>query len=107
MEIGKRLKSCSVTASVQCIRYGYFTLENALLRKHWTLENTLRNMSKCNETIINSKKPGGQLEKLENCLSYFEEDTEQDLMEENSIPCKYRDIEGELMNANESSIKEL
>nr|CAG4644169.1 EOG090X0AGI [Lepidurus arcticus] len=50
-ELGLQLKSVASCNQLRCIRYGYFDLSNALLKKHWTLEQVLSNVSLCNETV--------------------------------------------------------
>lgn len=46
-DLGILLKSSAVCTQVRRIRYGHFTLEHALLRKFWTLENILENIQFC------------------------------------------------------------
>jgi tRNA U55 pseudouridine synthase TruB len=50
-ELGLQLKTNAVCRSIRCIRYGYFTLDHALLLKHVTLENVLRNMNDLKKII--------------------------------------------------------
>jgi tRNA U55 pseudouridine synthase TruB len=46
-EIGVKLHSTAHCTGIQCIRHSYFTLDNALLRKHWTLQHIVTNMEDC------------------------------------------------------------
>ncbi len=54
-EIGLRLKNFATTNSISCIRYSSFTVENALLQKHWTLQNILDNMKRCSHILEKNK----------------------------------------------------
>lgn len=42
--IGTRLQSYATCTGIQCIRHSYFSLEHALLKKHWNLEEVIRNI---------------------------------------------------------------
>ncbi|CAH1403043.1 unnamed protein product [Nezara viridula] len=42
--IGTRLQSYATCTGLQCIRHSYFSLEHALLKKHWNLEEVIRNI---------------------------------------------------------------
>ena len=46
-----QLKTNAVCSHIRCIRYGFFTLDHALLLKHVTLENVLRNMNDLKKII--------------------------------------------------------
>ena len=46
-DLGILLKSTAVCTQVRRIRFGHFTLDHALLRKFWTLENILENIKFC------------------------------------------------------------
>lgn len=50
-EIGMKLNSSAHCTSIQCIRHSYFTLDNALLKKHWDLQNILTNMQQCRQIL--------------------------------------------------------
>ncbi|XP_075227578.1 pseudouridylate synthase TRUB2, mitochondrial [Lycorma delicatula] len=50
-QLGYKLHSSATCTQIQCIRYTVFTVEDALLRKHWTLQNIIDNLSKCNKTV--------------------------------------------------------
>nr|CAG4641071.1 EOG090X0AGI [Eulimnadia texana] len=50
-DIGISLKSAAATVQMRCIRHGEFSLENALLRKHWTLEYLMQNMIDCRNIL--------------------------------------------------------
>ncbi|CAG9853533.1 unnamed protein product [Phyllotreta striolata] len=58
-DIGIRLHSTAHTTAIKCIRHSCFTLEHALLPKHWNLQNITKNMDMCskllrdNESVIN------------------------------------------------------
>lgn len=50
-EIGVQLHSSAHCTGIQCIRHSHFSLENALLQKHWMLQHIVDNMDHCNKTI--------------------------------------------------------
>lgn len=50
-EIGIQLHTTAHCTLVQCIRHSYFTLEHALLKKHWNLQNILSNLTLCNNVL--------------------------------------------------------
>ncbi|XP_037558167.1 pseudouridylate synthase TRUB2, mitochondrial-like [Dermacentor silvarum] len=50
-EIGLHLHSCAICHRVRLVRYGLFNTDLALLRKHWTLENILRNIQDCQPLV--------------------------------------------------------
>lgn len=43
--LGLKSKSTACIASLKCTRYGYFTLENALLPKQWMVENVINSIT--------------------------------------------------------------
>eukprot|EP00095_Tigriopus_kingsejongensis_P008977 maker-scaffold334_size202906-snap-gene-1.37 protein:Tk08977 transcript:maker-scaffold334_size202906-snap-gene-1.37-mRNA-1 annotation:"conserved hypothetical protein" len=43
-ELGMKLKTNAVVHRIRCIRYGFFTLDHALLAKHANLENTIHHV---------------------------------------------------------------
>ncbi|XP_050424537.1 pseudouridylate synthase TRUB2, mitochondrial [Adelges cooleyi] len=47
-EIGLKLRCSATCTAIRCIRYSAFNIEQALLKKHWTLEYVLNNLVKCN-----------------------------------------------------------
>ena len=50
-EIGYKLKTSAVISSIRTLRFGYFDLSSALLRKHCTLENVIQNIYQ-NESLL-------------------------------------------------------
>ncbi|KAG8198749.1 hypothetical protein JTE90_023512 [Oedothorax gibbosus] len=50
-QIGVYLKSCAVCTQLRRTQFGHFTLEHALLRKHWTLEYILSNITLCKNIL--------------------------------------------------------
>ncbi|XP_055955187.1 pseudouridylate synthase TRUB2, mitochondrial [Patella vulgata] len=50
-DIGLKLKSTAVCTDIRRLRYGHFTLDHALLQKHWALENILDNMRMCHKEL--------------------------------------------------------
>ncbi|KFM59458.1 putative tRNA pseudouridine synthase 2, partial [Stegodyphus mimosarum] len=50
-QIGVYLRSSAVCTQLRRIQFGYFTTEHALLRKHWTLENILSNITLCKDIL--------------------------------------------------------
>lgn len=53
-EIGVKLHSTAHCTGIQCIRHSRFTLEHALLMKHWSIENILDNIKMCSEILQES-----------------------------------------------------
>ncbi|XP_013791689.2 probable tRNA pseudouridine synthase 2 [Limulus polyphemus] len=54
-DLGLTLKSCAVCTQLRQTRYGHFTLDHALLRKHWTLEHILNNILYSRELVTPEK----------------------------------------------------
>jgi tRNA U55 pseudouridine synthase TruB len=54
-DIGMQLHSVATCTGLQCIRYDSFTLEHALLRKHWTLQFLMVNMAQSHRLLRESK----------------------------------------------------
>lgn len=52
--IGTRLKSYATCTGLQCVRHSYFSLDQALLKKHWTLQFVIENIYS-NKKIIAGK----------------------------------------------------
>lgn len=50
-ELGLTLKTNAVCGHIRCIRYGFFTLDHALLMKHVNLENVLINIGSLKKLI--------------------------------------------------------
>lgn len=50
-EIGIKMKSTAHCTGLQCIRHACFTLDHALLRKHWTLQHILTNIETCSRLL--------------------------------------------------------
>ncbi|KAI5637361.1 putative tRNA pseudouridine synthase 2 [Phthorimaea operculella] len=50
-DLGVQLKASAHCTAVQCIRQGRFTLDHALLRKHWQLEHIVENMDACRQMM--------------------------------------------------------
>ncbi|XP_014283506.1 pseudouridylate synthase TRUB2, mitochondrial isoform X2 [Halyomorpha halys] len=42
--IGTRLQSYATCTGIQCMRHSHFSLEHALLKKHWNLEEVIKNI---------------------------------------------------------------
>ena len=43
-DLGRQLRTAAVTVRARCVRHGPFTLDRALLMKHWRLEHLQKNM---------------------------------------------------------------
>ncbi|XP_076653899.1 pseudouridylate synthase TRUB2, mitochondrial [Halictus rubicundus] len=62
-DLGMRLRSTATCTQILCLQDGLFTLEHALLKKNWTLESILENISLCrkillqNENVWNQESP--------------------------------------------------
>nr|CAG4641908.1 EOG090X0AGI [Eurycercus lamellatus] len=50
-DLGLSLKTSAVCEQIRCIRYGCFTVEDALLRKHWSMEHFPQHMVQNWETL--------------------------------------------------------
>lgn len=50
-EIGIELKSTAHCTGIQCIRFGHFSIEKSLLRRHWNLQGVLSNISISNQLL--------------------------------------------------------
>nr|CAG4649549.1 EOG090X0AGI [Scapholeberis mucronata] len=51
-DLGLTLKSSAVCRQIRCIRYGCFTVQDALLQKHWSLKFFPDNMSLCHSKLL-------------------------------------------------------
>ncbi|XP_046740601.1 mitochondrial mRNA pseudouridine synthase Trub2 [Diprion similis] len=54
-ELGIQLHSAATCTQIQCFRYGLFTTELALLKKHWDIQSVLDNMEKSQAILDNNK----------------------------------------------------
>jgi tRNA U55 pseudouridine synthase TruB len=54
-DLGMQLHSVATCTGLQCIRYDCFTLEHALLRKHWTLQFLMDNMAESRRLLRESE----------------------------------------------------
>ena len=50
-DIGIDLRSTAVCTQLRQTQFGPFVLQHALLRKHWTLENILNNLTLCQAVL--------------------------------------------------------
>jgi tRNA U55 pseudouridine synthase TruB len=50
-DLGLVLKTTAVCKQLRCIRYGCFTVEDALLRKYWSLKYLPDHMSHCHTKL--------------------------------------------------------
>lgn len=46
-DVAEDFKTSAVCTRLRRVRWGNFTLEHALLRKHWNVENIIRSISEC------------------------------------------------------------
>jgi tRNA U55 pseudouridine synthase TruB len=60
-DLGLTLKTTAVCKQIRCIRYGCFTVEDALLRKHWSLKYLPDHMSLCHTKLKTLPRPTPQL----------------------------------------------
>lgn len=81
LDVGYLLKNVASAVSIRCIRVGFFSVESALLKKHFTLENILYNMKSCYHIIERSKKIESKLQKLDEEAVPFFNGKEMDLEE--------------------------
>nr|XP_045581938.1 mitochondrial mRNA pseudouridine synthase Trub2-like [Procambarus clarkii] len=52
-DLGLKLKTTAVCTQMRCIRHGPWTLNHALLRKHWSLEHIINNIGVCKPMVKN------------------------------------------------------
>ena len=45
------MKSLAHCQQVRCIRESYFTLDDALVKRHWNIETVVANMKRCKDII--------------------------------------------------------
>lgn len=45
------LKSLAHCTQVRCIRESYFTLDDALVKRHWNIETIIANLKRCKDII--------------------------------------------------------
>lgn len=50
-EIAVNLKSVANCIQIRCIRESYFTLEDALVKRHWNVEAIMGNLKRCKDII--------------------------------------------------------
>uniref|UniRef100_A0A0V0GD68 Putative pseudouridine synthase n=1 Tax=Triatoma dimidiata TaxID=72491 RepID=A0A0V0GD68_TRIDM len=58
--IGLKLRSAATCTAIHCIRHSFFNLDSALLKKHWTLQNVMKNLVD-NRKLIKQQKEISQL----------------------------------------------
>ncbi|XP_054271967.1 pseudouridylate synthase TRUB2, mitochondrial [Macrosteles quadrilineatus] len=58
--IGIKLHTAAVCSGLRCIRHSYFTVQNALLRKHWTLQHVIDNLQE-NDKLIRANPDRGNI----------------------------------------------
>nr|CAG4651194.1 EOG090X0AGI [Simocephalus serrulatus] len=68
-DLGLSLRTNAVCEQIRCIRYGCFTVEDALLRKHWSLEHLPDHMSMCHLKLKSLPAIGPQLAAYERLQS--------------------------------------
>ena len=54
-DLGMRLRSTAVCTHIHRVRYGHFTLQHALLRQQWTLNDILNNIAQCKKLLTPRK----------------------------------------------------
>lgn len=74
-DIGLQLRSNAHTLALRCIRQGPFTLDMALLRKHWSLEPILNNIAECKPLVGETQHEHASLTKLD---TYQQERRQED-----------------------------
>lgn len=55
-EIGLMVRSSATCYGVKCIRFGPYSLEDGLLRNHWSLQNIINGINKVKRDFQNSEK---------------------------------------------------
>ncbi|XP_074655033.1 pseudouridylate synthase TRUB2, mitochondrial-like [Tubulanus polymorphus] len=82
-ELSLDMKSSAVCSLVRRIRYGHFTLDHALLRKHWTVPAILGSIEHCKPLVRKDKlKPGLLMKPLEKTEKLLLPDGDFDRVEE-------------------------
>lgn len=79
-EVGMRLHSTATCTQLSCVQDGIFSLDDALLPKHWTLKDIMASMKICHRLI----KENDQLLGPESAALEFPEDTREIPTEEQS-----------------------
>nr|CAG4642687.1 EOG090X0AGI [Evadne anonyx] len=51
-ELGLELKTTAVCLQMRCTRYGYFKVEDSLLRNQWALDDLMENMVACRDILM-------------------------------------------------------
>ncbi|MCL4120768.1 UNVERIFIED_CONTAM: hypothetical protein GTU68_019942 [Idotea baltica] len=64
-DTGLFLKTNAVASKIRCLRYGPFTLDDALLRKHWRLEHVVDNIDHLRPRCFDIIPKSASLEKME------------------------------------------
>lgn len=54
-EIGYKLRTAATCSGIQCVRHAYFSVHDALLRKHWTLQYVVDNLTACKKMLSKHK----------------------------------------------------
>ncbi|KAF6204672.1 hypothetical protein GE061_018833 [Apolygus lucorum] len=49
--MGEKLHCPAMCTSIQCIHHSFFTMEDALLKKHWTLQDVIANLANNNRLL--------------------------------------------------------
>ncbi|XP_071040704.1 pseudouridylate synthase TRUB2, mitochondrial [Parasteatoda tepidariorum] len=86
-QIGIYLKSSAVCTGLRRVQFGHFTTDIALIRKHWTLENILNNITLCKKIFdkdefapsspkLEAIKPS----KLNEALEYMQNESREDVL---------------------------
>jgi hypothetical protein len=51
-EIGIELKSLAFCTQIRCIRESHFTLDDALVKRHWNVEALVLNIKRCRDILL-------------------------------------------------------
>lgn len=51
-EIGIELKSLAYCSQIRCIRESHFTLDDALVKRHWNVEALLGSLKRCRDILL-------------------------------------------------------
>ncbi|CAL1288058.1 unnamed protein product [Larinioides sclopetarius] len=86
-QIGIYMKSLAVCVQIRRTQFGYFGLDHALLRKHWTLEHILNNITLCKRILgENCYVPSSahlqafQVSKLNEALKEMQDEAREDVL---------------------------
>ena len=67
-EIGMRSKNMAVGKSIRCLRTSLFSIEDALLEKHWDVQSLIDNMDLCRRKLEDSEEVSQHFRRIEDFM---------------------------------------